>query len=40
MTTCEVINSEKLYMISLAKISWVMFSTFFCVKMEQSYRVF
>ena len=29
MTTCEVNNSEKLYMISLAKIYWVMFSTFF-----------
>ena len=29
MTTCEVINSQKLYMVSLAKISWVMYSTYY-----------
>ena len=29
MTTDEVISSEKLYMMSLAKISWKMYSAFF-----------
>ena len=29
MITDEVTNSEKLYMISLAKTSWYMYSTFF-----------
>lgn len=40
MTTDEVISSEKLYMMSLAKISWKMYSAFFCVKMEQTNRIF
>ena len=32
MTTCEVINSEKLYIVSLANISWRMCSVFFAWK--------
>ena len=38
MITGVVINSVKLYMISLAKTSWYMYSTF-CVKLKQTYRM-